>query len=58
MDRDKSVGTDLLTETHPPTPSDLIAGIDCVEGMLSDTITVCERVKRPRRTLSPSNMPT
>jgi hypothetical protein len=54
----QQVGTDLLTETHPPTPSDLIAGIDHVECMLSDTIKVCERVKRPRsRTpLSPSNM--
>jgi hypothetical protein len=35
---DQQIGTDLLTETHPPTPSDLIVGIDCVEGMLSDTI--------------------
>jgi hypothetical protein len=33
-----------LTETHPPTPSDLIAGIGHVEGMLSDMIKVCERV--------------
>jgi hypothetical protein len=54
---DQHIETDLLTETHPPTPSDLIAGIDRVEGMLSDTINVCERVKRPLKTLSPSNMP-
>jgi hypothetical protein len=54
---DKHIGTDLLPETHPPTPSDLIAGIDRVESMLSDTIKVCERVKRPRRTSSPSSMP-
>jgi hypothetical protein len=54
---DQQIGTDLLTETRPPTPSDLIAEIDRVEGMLSDTIKVCERVKRPRRTSSPSNMP-
>jgi hypothetical protein len=47
----------LLTETHPPTPSDLIAGIDHVEGMLSDTIKIYERVKRPRVTSSPSSMP-
>jgi hypothetical protein len=45
------------TETHPPTPSDLIAGIDRVEGILSDTIKVCERVKRPRTTPSTSGMP-
>jgi hypothetical protein len=53
----QQVGTDLLTETHPPTPSDLIAGIDRVEGTLSDTIKVCERVKRPRSTSSSSNIP-
>jgi hypothetical protein len=51
----QQVGTDLLTETHPPTPSYLIAGIDRVEGILSDTIKVYERVKRPRRTPSPSS---
>jgi hypothetical protein len=51
------IGTDLLTETHPPTPSDLIVGIDRVEGMLSDTIKVRERVKCPRTTSSPSSMP-
>jgi hypothetical protein len=49
------VGTDLLMETHPPTPSNLITGIDRVEGMLSDTIKVCERVKRPRRTPTKSS---
>jgi hypothetical protein len=54
---DQQIGADQLTETHPPSPSDLIAGIDCVEGMLSDTIKVCERVKRPRTTSSPSSMP-
>jgi hypothetical protein len=32
-----------LTETHPPTPSDLITGIDRVEGMLSDTISLRTR---------------
>jgi hypothetical protein len=51
------IGTDLLTETHPPTPSDLIAGINRVEGMLFDTIKVCERVKCPRRTSSSSSTP-
>jgi hypothetical protein len=54
---DQQIGTDLLTETHPPTPSDLIAGIDRVEGMLSDTIKVCEHIKRPHRTSSSPSMP-
>jgi hypothetical protein len=49
--------TDLSKKTHPPTPSDLIAGIDRVEGMPSDTIKVCERVKHPRMTPSTSSMP-
>jgi hypothetical protein len=53
----QQIGTDLLTETHPPTPSDLITGIDRVEGMLSETIKVCERIKRPRMTSSSSSMP-
>jgi hypothetical protein len=39
------VESDLLTETHPPTPH--------VESMLSDTIKVCERVKRSSRTVVP-----
>jgi hypothetical protein len=51
------IGTGLLTETHPPTPSNLIVGINRVEGMLSDTIKVCERVQCSRRTSSPSSMP-
>jgi hypothetical protein len=54
---DQHIGIDLLMETHPPTPSDLITRIDRVEGMLSDTIEICERVKRPRMTSSPSSMP-
>jgi hypothetical protein len=53
----QQIEVDLLTETHPPTPSDLIAGIDRVEGMLSDTIKVCERVKYPRVNSSPYSMP-
>jgi hypothetical protein len=49
----QQVRTDLLTETHPPTPSDLITGIDRVEGMLSDAILLLlahghDRRKRPR----------
>jgi hypothetical protein len=51
---DQQIGTDLLPETHPPTPGDLIVGIDGVESMLSNIIKVCEHVKRPRRTSSPS----
>jgi hypothetical protein len=54
---DQQIETDLSSETHPPTPSDLIVGINRVEGMLSDTIKICERVKRPRVTSSPSSMP-
>jgi hypothetical protein len=27
---DQQIRTDLLTETHPPTPSDLVAGINRV----------------------------
>jgi hypothetical protein len=53
----QQIEADLLTETHPPTPSDLIAGIDHVEGMLSDTIKVCGRIKCPRTTSLPSSMP-
>jgi hypothetical protein len=53
----QQIETDLSKKTHPPTPSDLIAGIDRVEGMLSDTIKVCERVKRPRTTPLTSSMP-
>jgi hypothetical protein len=50
----QQIETDLSKKTYPPTPS---AGIDRVEGMLSDTIKVCERVKRPRKTPSNSSMP-
>jgi hypothetical protein len=53
----QQIEIDLSNKTHPPTPSDLIVGIDHVEGMLSDTIKVCERVKRPHMTSSPSSMP-
>jgi hypothetical protein len=53
----QQIEINLSKKTHPPTPSDLIAGIDHVEGMLSDTIKVCECVKRPRTTSSPSSMP-
>jgi hypothetical protein len=54
---DQQIETDLSSETHPPTPSDLIAGIDHVEAILSDTIKICEHVKHPRVTSSPSSMP-
>jgi hypothetical protein len=53
----QQIGTDLSKKTHPPTPSERIAGINRVEGMLSDTIKVCERVRRPRTTPSTSSMP-
>jgi hypothetical protein len=54
---DQQIETELSSENHPPTPSDLIAGIHHVEGMLSDTIKVCERVKCSRMTSSTSSMP-
>jgi hypothetical protein len=41
----QQIKTDLSSETHPPNPSDLIARIDRVAGMVSDTIKVCERVR-------------
>jgi hypothetical protein len=53
----QQIETDLSKRTHPPTPIDLIARIDCVGDTLSDTIKVCERVKRPRTTPSTSSMP-
>jgi hypothetical protein len=53
---DQYIETDLSPETHPPTPSDLIAGIHHVESMFSDTIKICERIKRPRTTSSTSNI--
>jgi hypothetical protein len=53
----QQIETDLSSESHSPTPSDLIAGINRVEGMISDMIKVCERVKRPCKTSSSSSMP-
>jgi hypothetical protein len=53
----QQIETDLSKKTHPPTPSDLIAGIDRVGDMISDTIKICERVKCPRTTPSTSSMP-
>jgi hypothetical protein len=54
---DQHIEIDLSMETYPHTPSDLIAGIDRVEGMLSDMIKVCQHVKCPRMTSSSSSMP-
>jgi hypothetical protein len=50
----QQVGSNLLAETHPPTPRDPIEGLESVEGMLSDTIKVYEHAKHPRRTTPPS----
>jgi hypothetical protein len=50
----QQVRSDLMAETHPPTPRDMITGLDHVKHMLSDTIKVFERAKRPRRTPPPS----
>jgi hypothetical protein len=54
---DQQIEIDLSSETHPPTPSDLITEINHVEGMLSDTIRVCERIKHPDMTYSSPSMP-
>jgi hypothetical protein len=54
---DQHIETDLSSKSHPPTPSDLIAGINRVEGMLSNTIKICKHVKHPRKISSPSSMP-
>jgi hypothetical protein len=53
----QQIETDLSKKTHPPTPSDLIAGIDRIRDMISDTIKVYEHIKRPRMTPSTSSMP-
>jgi hypothetical protein len=53
----QQIETNLLKKTHPPTPSDLIAGIDHVGDIISNTIKVCEHVKRPHMTPSTSSMP-
>jgi hypothetical protein len=53
----QQIEIDLSKKTHPPTPSDLIVGIDHVGDTLSDTIKDCERVKHPRSTPSTSSMP-
>jgi hypothetical protein len=53
----QQIEIDLSKKTQPPTPNDLIVGIDHVECMLSDTIKVCECVKRPHMTSLPSSMP-
>jgi hypothetical protein len=53
----QQIETDLSKKTHPPTPSDLIAGIDHVGDMISDTIKIREHAKRPFTTPSTSSMP-
>jgi hypothetical protein len=54
---EQQIETDLLSKSHPPTPSDLITRINRVEGMLSNTIKICECVKCPRKASSTSSMP-
>jgi hypothetical protein len=53
----QQIQIDLSKKPHPPTPSDLIAGIDRVGDMISDTIKICEHAKRPCTTPSTSSMP-
>jgi hypothetical protein len=48
----QQIGADLSSESHPPTPSDLIAGIHRVESMLSDTVkfvSASNALTRPRQ---------
>jgi hypothetical protein len=52
----QQIETDLLKKTHPPTPNDLITGIDRVGDMISDTIKICEHAKHHRRTPSTPSM--
>jgi hypothetical protein len=53
----QQIKIDSSKKTHPPTTSDLIAGIDRVGYMISDTIKFCEHAKRPCTTPSTSSMP-
>jgi hypothetical protein len=50
----QQVEFDLLTEIHPPTPSNLVVGLDRVASMLANTIKICESVKRSSTTTPPS----
>jgi hypothetical protein len=49
----QQIEMDLSKKTHPPTPSDLITGIDRAEDIPSDTIKICERIKHPRTSSMP-----
>jgi hypothetical protein len=53
VNSDRQFKTDLSKKTQPPTPRDPITGIDRVEDTPSDTIKICERVKRPRTSSMP-----
>jgi hypothetical protein len=53
----QQIETDLSKKPHPPTPSDLIAGIDRVGDLISDAIKICEHAKRPCMTPATSSMP-
>jgi hypothetical protein len=48
----QQIKTDLSKKPHPPTPSDLITGINRVGDMISDTIKICEHAKHPCMTPS------
>jgi hypothetical protein len=53
----QQIETDLSKKPHPPTPSGLIAGIDRVGDMISNTIKIYEHAKHPCPTPSTSSMP-
>jgi hypothetical protein len=42
----QQIESDLLAETHPPTPRNLVMWFNRVASMLADTIKICESVKR------------
>jgi hypothetical protein len=41
--------SDLVSETHPPKPYDLVQGIERVASMLEETLQICERAERSTR---------
>jgi hypothetical protein len=49
---------DLLEKTHPPTPFDLTAGMDCIINMMAETLEIREETQaKPKLAPGPSRMP-
>jgi hypothetical protein len=38
--------SDLALETHPPKPYDIVQGMECIIGIMEDTLQICERAQR------------